>query len=433
MDRIIKTIRRRSSTHRPDKHTSPRRLYVTSDTPTFDNASIRRFEAEGFAVEYLHFPTAGDNVDRERVKLERIIHEREDDLEPGERYAVVAYNRPAYLLLLSHHQQTSTNPFPRLCAFVAFYPTPPRVRSLASESPAPLPPSTTAASTSTSAAYETVPTVPIQIHLAGSQNQDVALWDDTNKRHRCHLLFYPDSEPGFADFTSAPMHDRISSRLAWGRALECLKRGFGWPGGAGNWGMPEPDMVWEAYWRNIYDAATRRLSRSQSTAEILGLMVGGGTEDHDFDDRTCVKCIPSGVGGASPTEISRFYSSQFIPSGPPSQHIRLLSRTSGTNRLVDELLLTFEHTEEIPWLLPGVPPTGCSVRAPLVMTVSFCAGKIGRHNIYWDQASVLVQIGLLDPALIPPGFQTTGPNREGKGTVDRLPVVGQEAVDSVLD
>lgn len=122
-----------------------------------------------------------------------------------------------------------------------------------------------------------------------------------------------------------------------------------------------------------------------------------------------------------------------MPSGPPSQHIRLLSRTAGADRVVDELLLSFEHTEEIPWLLPGVPPTGRSVRIPLVMTASFLAGKIARHNMYWDQASVLVQIGLLDPALVPSGFKATGPTRDGNDVVERIPVVGVEAVNRAVD
>jgi hypothetical protein len=111
----------------------------------------------------------------------------------------------------------------------------------------------------------------------------------------------------------------------------------------------------------------------------------------------------------------------------------LLSRTAGADRIVDELLLTLEHTEEIPWLLPGVPPTGRSIRILLIMTASFLAGKIARHNIYWDQASVLVQVGLLDPALIPSSFQAIGLNREGKDVVERIPVVGEEAVNSVLN
>ncbi|KAL5333435.1 hypothetical protein BJX70DRAFT_392192 [Aspergillus crustosus] len=430
MSRLFHHIRRRSSTSRP-KQSSPRRLYITSDTAAFDSSSLRRFEAEGFAVEYVPFLAENDDIERDRKELEKILHEREDDLEPGERYAVVAYNRPGYLLLLSHHQQTNTNPFPPLCAFVAFYPEPPQAATLSSPNPPRLPPSTTAASNSTSSAYETASILPIQIHLAGTQNQNFTLWDDTNKRHRCHLHFYPESEPGFTECKGSPDYDRISSRLAWSRALDCLKRGFGWPGGGGNWGAPEPELVWEGYWRNVYESATRKGS---SAPDMLRMMVGGGAGDRNFDDRTCVNCVSSGVGaGSSPTEISSFYSSQFIPSGPPSQQIRLLSRTAGADRIVDELLLTFEHTEEIPWLLPGVPPTGRSVRILLVMTASFLAGKIARHNIYWDQASVLVQVGLLDPALIPAGFQAIGPNREGKDFVKRIPVVGKEAVNNALD
>ncbi|KAL6235371.1 hypothetical protein BDW75DRAFT_142174 [Aspergillus navahoensis] len=430
MSKLFSRLRRRSSTHRP-KPSIPRRLYVISDTPTFDSASLRRLETEGFSVEYVPFRAESGSIDRDRRELERIVHERGDDLEPGERYAIVAFNRPAYLLFLSHHQSSSTNPFPRLCALIAFYPDAPESASMDSSEQARLPPSTTAASTSMSMAFQNDPTLAIQIHLAGSRNESFAMWDDSNRRHRCHLLFYPESQPGFAEPAASPTYDRTSSRLAWSRSLNCLKRGFGWPCGGGDWGAPDPELVWEAYWRNIHESA-KNLSPI-SSPDMLGLMVGGRAGNPDFDDRTCVNCVPSGIGGSSPSAITTFYSTQFVPSGPPSQHIRLLSRTSGADRVVDELLLTFEHTEEIPWLLPGVPPTGRSVRIPLVMTASFLCGKIARHNIYWDQASVLVQIGLLDPALIPPSFEATGPNSEGKDTVERMPVVGEEAANSVLN
>ncbi|KAL4754439.1 hypothetical protein BDW72DRAFT_127208 [Aspergillus terricola var. indicus] len=429
MSRLFSHIRRRSSTHRP-KPPTLRRLYVISNSPTFDSASLRRLETEGFSVEYVPFRTESNDIDRDRRELERIVHERGDDLEPGERYAIVAFNRPAYLLFLSHHQSSSTNPFPRLCALVAFYPDAPQVAYLNSSEPARLPPSTTAASTSTSMAFQSDANLAIQIHLAGSRNESFAMWDDSNKRHRCHLLFYPESQPGFAESAASSTYDRTSSRLAWSRSLNCLKRGFGWPCGGGNWGAPDPELVWEGYWRNIHESAKN--PSSTSSPDMLGLMLGGGAGNREFDDRTCVNCVPSGVGGSSPSEITTFYSTNFVPSGPPSQRIRLLSRTSGADRVVDELLLTFEHTEEIPWMLPGVPPTGRSVRIPLIMTAGFLGGKIANHNIYWDQASVLVQIGLLDPTLIPPSFKATGPNREGKDTIERMPVVGEEAASSVL-
>ncbi|KAL4987533.1 hypothetical protein BDW68DRAFT_108741 [Aspergillus falconensis] len=429
MSKLFSHLRRRSSTHRP-RPSTPRRLYVISDTPTFDRASLRRLETEGFSVEYVPFCAESGDIDRDRRELEGIVHERGDDLEPGERYAIVAFKRPAYLLFLSHHQSSSTNPFPRLCAFIAFYPDAPKSAPMDSSEPACLPPSTTAASASTSIAFQNDQTLAIQIHLAGSWNESFVAWDDSNKRHRCHLLFYPESQPGFAEPAASPTYDRTSSRLAWSRSLNCLKRGFGWPCGGGDWGPPDPELLWEGYWRNIHESAKNPYSTSSS--DLLGLMVGGGAGNLGFDDRTCVNCVPSGIGGSSPSEIKTFYSTQFFPSGPPSQRIRLLSRTSGADRVVDELLLTFEHTEEIPWLLPGVPPTGRSVRIPLVMTASFLGGKIARHNMYWDQASVLVQIGLLDPALIPSSFKATGPNSKGKGTIDRMPVVGEEAANSVL-
>ncbi|KAE8376080.1 hypothetical protein BDV26DRAFT_282913 [Aspergillus bertholletiae] len=438
-----------------------RRLYITSDTADFDANILRRFEAEGFSVEYIPFQGSSGDFERDRRDLDNLIYEREDDLEPGERYAIVAYNKPAYLLLTSHHHPTTaTNPFPLLCALVAYYP---RITgtdahsSLAhcpnsmTTSPCIVLPSTT--SSSTASCYDTLSILPVQIHLAGHQSP--ALWDEYNshpskKRHTCHLFFYPESEPGFAE-SAAKTHDVISSRLAWSRALDCLKRGFGWP--AGSWKVPAVETVWEEYWRNLpYSGPKARRDEVEKHAVNTGHMMvgsgggggkpltlnGGDTDGEDSDATTelnetaMVNCVPTLIGGETPAQITDFYTTQFLPTGPPSQSIRLLSRTVGTDRIVDELLLTFTHTEEIPWLLPRVPPTGKQVRVVIIMTVSFVAGKLVRHNIYWDQASVLVQIGLLDPSLIPSGFKATGLNREGRDIVERLPVVGGEGVDRAL-
>ena len=65
------------------------------------------------------------------------------------------------------------------------------------------------------------------------------------------------------------------------------------------------------------------------------------------------------------------------------------------------------------WILPGIPPTGKHVEVPLVAIVRFRDGKLAHEHIYWDQASVLVQIGLLDPS--------------------KLPVAGVQAARKVLD
>ena len=82
-------------------------------------------------------------------------------------------------------------------------------------------------------------------------------------------------------------------------------------------------------------------------------------------------------------------------------------------QLIDELIFKFTHTLEMDWMLPGVPPTGRRVEVPIVVVVGIHHGKVSHERIYWDQASVLVQIGMLDP--------------------DVLPVVGAEAAAKVLD
>jgi hypothetical protein len=68
---------------------------------------------------------------------------------------------------------------------------------------------------------------------------------------------------------------------------------------------------------------------------------------------------------------------------------------------VDEVQVSFRHTAEIPWLLPGVTPTDREVQVVIVVVASFCAGCIESQRVYWDQASVLVQVGLLDGGLLP--------------------------------
>jgi hypothetical protein len=52
--------------------------------------------------------------------------------------------------------------------------------------------------------------------------------------------------------------------------------------------------------------------------------------------------------------------------------------------------------------LPGVAPTGRKVVLPHVVVMGFDeAGRVAYEHIYWDQATLLVQVGLLDPPLLP--------------------------------
>jgi carboxymethylenebutenolidase len=111
--------------------------------------------------------------------------------------------------------------------------------------------------------------------------------------------------------------------------------------------------------------------------------------------------VPSMVGGAGQKGVRDFYANH------------LVSSTVGTNQIVDELVIRFTHTTVIEWMLPDVQPTGKRVEVAFVVVVGIDGGKISHEHIYWDQASVLVQIGLLDP----------------KG----LPVSGAEAARRILD
>jgi carboxymethylenebutenolidase len=108
------------------------------------------------------------------------------------------------------------------------------------------------------------------------------------------------------------------------------------------------------------------------------------------------------TGGIGAAAMLAFYRDWFIPRMPADMEIVPLTRTIGQNRVIDEQILRFTHDIEMSWMLPGVAPTGRRVEAVFVVLVQFdAAGRIAYEHIYWDQATVLVQLGLLDPAHLP--------------------------------
>ncbi len=112
--------------------------------------------------------------------------------------------------------------------------------------------------------------------------------------------------------------------------------------------------------------------------------------------------VPSMVGGSGREGVRAFYADHLIGKFfPPDVEFTDVSRTIGDGRLVDELIISFTHTQEIEWMLPGVAPTGRPVTVAFVVIVGVEDSKIAYEHIYWDQATVLVQLGLLDPAGLP--------------------------------
>jgi len=148
----------------------------------------------------------------------------------------------------------------------------------------------------------------------------------------------------------------------------------------------------------------------QHTAHEFSARNTEATLDTMVDD-AYVNHIPTLTGGYGKAALRDFYSQRFIPTMPPDTTLTPISRTIGTDQLVDEMIFSFTHTQEMPWMLHGIAPTNKRVEIPLVAIVRFRDGKLAHEHIYWDQASVLKQIGLI--------------------TDDSLPVFGVETAERV--
>ena len=111
--------------------------------------------------------------------------------------------------------------------------------------------------------------------------------------------------------------------------------------------------------------------------------------------------VPVLTGGNGYAEVRSFYGKYFLRHWPADTRITRLSRTITSDRLIDEIIVSFTHDIEMPAMLPGVKPTGKKVELAHVVVVGIKDGKVAYERIYWDQASLLVQIGLLDPATLP--------------------------------
>jgi carboxymethylenebutenolidase len=111
--------------------------------------------------------------------------------------------------------------------------------------------------------------------------------------------------------------------------------------------------------------------------------------------------VPVLTGGRGTEQLHRFYRDYFIPAWPEDVAVEQVSRTVGSDRVVDELIIRFTHSREMPFWLPGVAPTGRRVEIPLVVVMGFDDGQVASEHIYWDQASLLAQIGILDTTNLP--------------------------------
>jgi carboxymethylenebutenolidase len=194
------------------------------------------------------------------------------------------------------------------------------------------------------------------------------------KGRNVEIFVYPGADHGF-NCPERPAFDKAASLMAHSRTLTTFRDAMG----------PHYDLsaLWEHHTYLEFGA--------RDAAATMRTMV----------DEPYVNHIPTMTGGVGHDNLLRFYKYHFIPKTPQDTRLVPISRTIGTDRIVDEMLFCFTHDIEIDWMLPGVPPSGRYVEIPLVAIVHFRGDKLYNEHIYWDQASVLVQIGLLDAKLVP--------------------------------
>jgi len=142
---------------------------------------------------------------------------------------------------------------------------------------------------------------------------------------------------------------------------------------------------------DIWDEHVRDEFATKDAAGTINTMVPDAYVSH----------IPVLTGGVGREQLQEFYSKHMIPQMPADTEIIPISRTIGSERLVDELIVRFTHDIEMDWMLPGVAPTGKRVECATVAVITFRDGKLFGEHVYWDQASVLVQLGLLDSSKLP--------------------------------
>ncbi|KAI0832278.1 NTF2-like protein [Hypoxylon sp. FL0890] len=366
------------------------KLYITAESDEFDLLTLGEWKDEGFEVEYIPMGDGGNEYRRKIESLSRA------NLGPCECYGIVAYGDAASFCL-EHFHILDNNPEFKLCCLIAYYPT--RIPDPRTKFPG---------------------GIHVLVHLASGeevgivkQTQMVGIQGKKRTVKRkidrgigtggTLQMAYPsytyDAIPGFAEH-DLDEFDRVSAELSWSRSLATARRAF------------RKDVDLEKVLEQNVESKfyTRDLRQTMST--------------YSAHKSPHVTHIPTLTGGIGSEELQRFYSEFFIDRNPPSLKLTLLSRTVGDDRVVDELHLAFKHTQEMPWILPGVPPTNKRVEILVVSIVTLRGGRLYHEHVYWDQASVLVQVGLLDPKVVP--------NKASERGVKRLPVVGKEAARRVL-
>ncbi|KAF2108337.1 hypothetical protein BDV96DRAFT_616386 [Lophiotrema nucula] len=342
----------------------PPRLWLTAASPHPPEKTLLYWKEEGFDVTYLPY-----NSSQHNQYLQTLKH-LPDDLELGETYGLICYGEAASVVL-----KVAEKPMKKCCAIAAFYPT--LLPSVKHKYPSLL---------------------KVVIHVAGLSQISAA-----PEHYQFRLYRYEKCGTGFAD-PEAKTYSEVEANLAMSRTLLVVRKGF----------KNDVDLepVVQQAWRGKYDYDVPE----QGSLTVVKSMTQASPH---------VTIVPTLEGAVGRKKLQEFYTEFFIPSLLEDFDIRLISRTLGVDRVVDEMIISFTHTDEVDWILPGVPPTDKFVEIPVVSIVAVRGGKLVSEHMYWDQASVLVQVGLLDPKVIPKRLKDDG--------LKKLPVTGAEAAKQLVE
>ncbi|PGH35276.1 carboxymethylenebutenolidase [[Emmonsia] crescens] len=248
---------------------------------------------------------------------------------------------------------------------------------------------------------------PKLLHLPG---KDIATVTPTDNGHLA-IHKYPDAKspnfviPQHADFIPS------AAAVAHTRTLSFLKSKIGGP-------LFDLEAIWDEH--TYFEFGDR------SVAKTMGTMVQEPYVNH----------VPTMTGGIGRDRLTTFYRHHFIFNNPDDTYIELLSRTVGIDRIVDEFIFSFTHDKMIDWLIPTIPPTNRPVRLPMVSIVNVRGDRLYHEHIWWDQAGLLRQLGLLPEYLpFPYLYPLADDGAPGKGRIFeyKVPVAGTEAAEKLRD
>ncbi len=341
----------------------PPRIYLTSSSPASEKALLS-WKEEGFDAQHLPYHPSTQSAYIHTLKT------LGESMNLGEQYAIIAYGDAASVVL-----RTAIKPLSKCCAIIAFYPS-------LLPGPKQLYPSSHQ----------------LQVHVAGlsqvSPSPEMCQWK---------LYRYENCSTGFAD-PSSKSYSEVEANLSWSRVLACVRKGFN--------KIVDLESIVQTAWNAKYED---EVPERASMGVVLNM-----TQNSPH-----VTTFPTLEGGIGRKRLEEFYREFFVPSLVEDFKIRLVSRTIGVDRVVDEMVVSFTHSDEVDWILPGVAPTDKFVEIPMVSIVAVRGGKLASEHMYWDQASVLMQVGLLDPKLVPKNLKSKG--------LKRLPVVGAEAAKQLVE